>query len=283
MRLIDPHVHVWKNDSQFPWAPETTNPPIDDATPEMLLKLMAANGVERTVLVQSIHYRWDNRYTAHAMKTFPDKFMGVCRVNPEDPDAPDHLSYWTEEFGFHGVRLSPGAGAAGDWYRGELTERIFDRAEELGVPMLLVTKKHGSENAAPDRLPELAKTLERHSDLNMIVDHMADCAIDRPDHLQHLLNLAEFPRVRVKISHTWWLSKTSYPWVDTHDMVKKVYHTFGGQRIMWATDWPVCLNAATYPQTLSVVRDEMNFFTPEDLEWILGKTALQIWKFPELE
>ena len=46
MRIIDPHVHVWKNDPRFPWAPETTNPPTEDATPEMLLQLMADNGVE---------------------------------------------------------------------------------------------------------------------------------------------------------------------------------------------------------------------------------------------
>ena len=85
MRIIDPHVHVWKNDPRFPWAPETTNPPEEDATAETLLALMAANGVEKTVLVQVIHYRWDNRYAADAMKRYPDKFMGVCRIQPRRP------------------------------------------------------------------------------------------------------------------------------------------------------------------------------------------------------
>ena len=125
MRIIDPHVHVWKNDPQFPWAPETTHPPEEDATAEMLLALMAANGVEKTVLVQVIHYRWDNRYAADALKRYPDKFMGVCRINPEDPDAPDHLSRWTEEDGFHGVRLSPSVGPDGDWFAGPLMPPIF--------------------------------------------------------------------------------------------------------------------------------------------------------------
>jgi hypothetical protein len=45
----------------------------------------------------------------------------------------------------------------------------------------------------------------------------------------------------------------------------------------------VCLAHATYPQTLSVVRDEMRFFTPEDLEWVLGKTPLRLWSFGENE
>jgi len=239
----------------------------------MLLELMDANGVEKTVLVQVIHYRWDNSYTAYAMKKYPDKFMGVCRVNPIDPDAPDHLSRWTEEYGFHGVRLSPSADASGDWFSGPLMEPIFSRATDLGVPMLLLTK--------PSRLIDLTVLLERHSELDIVIDHMADCSIGQPEQLKLLLDLARFPRVYVKISHTWGLSRETYPWADTHEMVKQVYQAFGAQRIMWGTDWPVCLGRATYAQTLSVVKDEMGFFSPEDKEWVLGKTALKLWPFPD--
>ena len=271
MRVIDPHVHVWTDDPRFPWAAETTAPPRYPAPPEDLIDLMAANGVERTVLVQVIHYRWDNRYTAHVLRTYPDKFMGVCRVNPEDPAAPDHLNFWTEEHGFHGVRLSPSADAAGDWFAGPLMAPLFARAEALGVPMLILTR--------PGRLPQLARLLEQCPDLDVVIDHMADCPPDQPAEIDKLLDLARYPRVYVKISHTWGISKQSYPWGDTHALVQRVYHAFGGERIMWDTDWPVCLCRATYAQTLSAVRDEMDFFTRQDLEWVLGKTALKLWPF----
>ena len=118
-RIVDPHVHVWVNDPHYPWAKETTEPPEQDATPPMLLDLMKANGVARTVLVQFIGYRWDNRYTHDTMKEYKPYFRGVCRVNPVDPAAPDHLSQLTEQ-GFHGVRLSPSGDASGDWIRGPL-------------------------------------------------------------------------------------------------------------------------------------------------------------------
>ena len=72
MRIIDPHVHVWQNDPAFPWASETVNPPEENRTPEMLLKLMDENGVEKTVLVQVIHYRWDNSYAAHVAASYPE-------------------------------------------------------------------------------------------------------------------------------------------------------------------------------------------------------------------
>ena len=51
---------------------------------------------------------------------------------------------------------------------------------------------------------------------------------------------------------------------------------------MWGTDWPVCLSKAEYPQTLSVVQDEMKFIAPEDLEWVMGKTVLKLWSFGEV-
>jgi len=55
----------------------------------MLLALMKANNVARTVLVQVIYYRWDNRYVAYVLKKYPHYLVGVYRVNPEDRAARD--------------------------------------------------------------------------------------------------------------------------------------------------------------------------------------------------
>ena len=273
MRIIDPHVHVWKNDPAFPWAPETVDPPAEDRTPEMLLELMEANGVEKTVLVQVIHYRWDNSYVVHSIRKYPDRFMGVGRVNPEDPAAPDHLSMWTEEHGLHGVRLSPSNDSRDDWFTGPLMDPLFARARDLGVPMLILT--------GPNRLPDLARLLEKFPDLDLVVDHMADVDPRDREGRKRLMELARFPRVYIKISHTWSISRQEYPWADTHGLVEEVYQTFGPRRITWATDWPVCLARAEYAQTLQVVRDEMKFIAPQDMEWVLGKTALKLWPFGE--
>src|SRR5579864_8117492 len=87
-RIIDPHVHVWKHDPAYPFA-EGARVPDRDATPEMLLYLMKANGVSKTVIIQVIHYRYDNAYLAGVLKQYPDTFLGVCRVDPLNPAAPD--------------------------------------------------------------------------------------------------------------------------------------------------------------------------------------------------
>ncbi len=121
-RIVDAQIHVWANDPHYPWAPGTKDPPKEDRTPAMALELMKANGVDRTVIAQYIGYKWDNRYCLHSIKKYAPCFRGVCRVDPSDPAAPDQLSHLTEQ-GFHGVRISPAAGATGDWIHGRLCHR----------------------------------------------------------------------------------------------------------------------------------------------------------------
>src|SRR6201998_2838242 len=79
-RIIDPHVHVWKHDPKYPFA-EGAKVPDRDATPEMLLDLMKANGVSKTVIIQVIHYKYDNSYLRDVLKRHPGTLQGVSRVD----------------------------------------------------------------------------------------------------------------------------------------------------------------------------------------------------------
>jgi L-fuconolactonase len=270
--IYDPHVHVWVNDRRYPFAKELTSPPTRDATPEMLLELMNANGVAGTVLVQYIGYRWDNSYTLDSLKKYPKKFVGVARVNPEDPGAPDHLSRLKEQ-GFHGVRLSPAATPQGDWIRGPLMAPLWKRAESLKVPMQIL--------APVTRMPDIAPLVEGHPELITVIDHMADCPVDAPAELEKLIALARYPKVFVKISHTWSLSHQPYPFLDAQEHAKRLYHAFGPQRIMWGTDWPLVENTCGYGKALTVVRDDMKFLNQDDKRWILSKTVERVWPFPK--
>ncbi|HLK65214.1 MAG TPA: amidohydrolase family protein [Bryobacteraceae bacterium] len=270
-RILDPHVHVWKHDPKYPFA-EGAHPPERDATPDTLLELMKANGVSKTVIIQVIHYRYDNSYLKDVLKRYPKTFQGVCRVDPLDPAAPDHLSTHTEE-GFRGVRLSPAGNASGDWFRGPLMPPLWKRCNDLKVPMTVL--------APIGRMPEVGTLLEKLPDLTVVIDHMADCPVDRLDELEKLIALKRYPNVFVKISHTWSLSKQPYPWLDAQELVKRLHQSFGPQRLMWATDWPIIEAVSTYEKALKVVRDEMKFLNADDLHWMLSKTIERVWPFPE--
>ena len=271
-RIIDPHVHVWKQDPRYPWAKETKSPPGADATPEMLLELMKANGVEKTVIIQVIYYRWDNSYLADVLKQYPQHFLGVARVNPESPSAPDDLSKLVQEQRFRGVRISPGADAASDWIRGPLMPPLWKRCQQLKVPMTVL--------APVARMPDVGALVEKFPALTVVIDHMADSPLDKPDELNKLIALKRYPKVFVKISHTWSLSKQPYPYQDSQAQVQRLYDAFGPKRLMWGTDWPLVEKHCGYGKALALVRDEMKFLSEEDKSWMLSRTIERVWPFP---
>jgi predicted TIM-barrel fold metal-dependent hydrolase len=268
--FIDSHVHVWKTDPSFPFA-AGAHPSPADASVEMLLDLMHANQVSRTVIIQVIHYKWDNSYLASVLKRFPKTFQGVCRVNPEDPASPDQLSRLTEVQGFRGVRLSPAANAAGDWIRGPLMPPLWRRCAQLKVPMTLLIPA--------TRISDVQPLIEENPDLLVVIDHMADTPLDHPEQLNLLLALARYPRVFVKISHMWSLSSQPYPYADATGQVKRLYEAFGARRLMAGTDWPISLPKQSYAQTVALYRDHLDFLPPQDHAQILSKTVQEVWPF----
>ena len=272
LRIVDPHVHVWTHDPQYPWPSDLKEPPKDDALPGTLLQLMQTHGVEKTVIVHVIYYRWDCRYTADSVASNRDRFAGVCRVNPESPQATTELDHWVEK-GLRGVRLSPAAGPVGDWINDRpRMDAIWGRAAELRVPLCIL--------CPISRIPDVERVIERHDDrLDVCIDHMADCPIDQPDELKKLLALARYKRVVVKLSHLWSLSHGAYPYRDTHAQVRRLYDAFGPERLMWGTDWPGVEPYCGYGRALALFRDEIKFFTDDDRRWIMGGTALKLWPF----
>jgi L-fuconolactonase len=267
--LIDSHVHVFQADPAFPFAPGA-HPPPQHAPVETLLELMKANGVSRTVLIQIIHYKWDNGYLASVLKRYPGTFHGVCRVNPEDSSAPDHLAALTQQ-GFHGVRLSPAATPDGDWIRGPLMAPLWRRCVALKVPMTLLTPV--------SRLPEIVPLIEANPELDVVIDHMAECPLDRPEQLKILLNLARYPRVYVKISGLWDVSRMPYPYPDAQTQLQRLRDAFGAERLMWATNWPVSLQQLPYGKAVELYRGQLPFLNNAEREDILYRTVQRLWPF----
>ena len=268
--LIDSHVHVWKHDPALPFA-EGASPPAEDATAEMLLELMRANHVTHTVLIQVIHYKWDNRYLASVLRRYPGLFQGVCRVDPVDPKSPDRLARLTEEEGFHGVRLSPTADSTGDWIRSPLMSPLWERCSRLRVPMTLLLPA--------SRLPDIEPLIRANPDLQVVIDHMADVQPQASEQLDLLLHLAKYPHVFVKLSHLWSLSALPYPYRDMQRQVKSLNAAFGAKRLMWGTDWPICFKYLSYAKAVELYRDHLTFLPTQDREQILYKTVRRIWPF----
>jgi predicted TIM-barrel fold metal-dependent hydrolase len=124
---------------------------------------------------------WDLMYearrvnddTAAFVRAYPEKLIGFLSVHPHDPGALDEIDRAVQELGLRGIKLGPN-------YQnfdplGEEAFRVFRRAEELGLPILL------HQGTSPNRFADLDYAHPRHIDrvamafpnLRLILAHMA--------------------------------------------------------------------------------------------------------------
>lgn len=289
--VCDAHMHVWAEDPQrypfpHPYIPDFKVPK-DPGTVEMLIEDMDRNGCTHAVLVQVIFHGWDNTYIADCVKQYPDRLRAHGLIDPTDPKVADKLEYWMAEQGLHGMRFSPiyyqnGRHGGDDWLDAPETHRLWKKAEELDAVFNFFI--------APPQLPRLAKMVEAHPDVPVIIDHFSqvDLGADDPDpDFRRLLEMARFPNIWVKVSELSSVSKSKqYPFPDAYPYVKRVYETFGPDRLLFGTGYPGSARAAykrpTLGEEIALIREKIPCFMPEDAAKILGGNAARLWNLKPL-
>jgi len=271
--IIDTHLHVWSDDfERYPFAEGRTV--AEGAPVELLNETMAEAGVDRAVIVQPIHYLYDNRYVAECLKRFPGKFEAIGLVDRHAPDAPDQLQRLVEQHGFSGLRIhlarpdDPAEWAAPD------QDRIWRRAQELGTCFIVY--------GPAALLPAVEPIIARFPDVKVILDHIGGAPTDEDPLypvLSNVLKMAEYPNVLVKFTPQPHKSNLPYPHEDTFPTFRRIYDAFGPQRLMWGTNFPGVLRGVGYLPALELFRTHMDFLTEEDRQWLFHKTALTIWEF----
>jgi predicted TIM-barrel fold metal-dependent hydrolase len=84
----------------------------------------------------------------------------------------------------------------------------------------------------------------------------------------------------VKVSAFYALGRKQPPHLELVPMIKRLYETFGPQRLMWASDCPYQLQKGnSYRASISLVRDKLDFVSAEDRQWLLRKTAEKVFFF----
>jgi predicted TIM-barrel fold metal-dependent hydrolase len=272
---VDTHMHVWTTDwERYPFSPPepAMKRPEDSNTIEEVIKTMERHGVDYMVLVQVRYYGWDNRYLADCLRRCPGRFAAQGLIDPRDPAAADRLAYWMQEHGFSGVRLSPSYDQYAEWLNSRESDPLWRRADELGAILNFLIREH--------QLPQLEEMAARFPGVRVVVDHMGYPDIDGDT--ANLLRLAHLPNVFVKVTEFYNHSKTKqYPYADVLPTLRRVYEAFGPRRLLWGTGFVhgERVGRILYAQELELIREHVPFFTAEDQEWILGRTALSLWSF----
>jgi predicted TIM-barrel fold metal-dependent hydrolase len=108
--IVDTHVHIWEMPPIAPIgpsAPNFTSKPTAHGNAELQLADMDANGVDKTVLVQTSFSTWDNEYVAAAGIKYPDRFVSMGLVDPMDDRNAAQAVYWMDEREMQGFRFHP--------------------------------------------------------------------------------------------------------------------------------------------------------------------------------
>ena len=276
MAWIDSHVHIWFPDTdRYPVVPGTDITSITprDFTAEVLFRHARPSKVGRIVLVQPYFYGADHSYLFDSLERYPDVFRTVARYDRRDGGAADEMAGLVER-GVTGFRIVSEPGKTERWLQDPNYEAMFRAAASSGQAICPLTD--------PGGLSDLGRMCAEHPDTVVVIDHMArigaEGSIDER-HVDALCALAEYPKVHVKVSAFYALGQKKPPHDDLIPMVRRVINAFGPERTMRGSDAPHQVVGETYEDSISLVRDRLDFLSDAGREQILSGTAEQVFFF----
>lgn len=279
LRVIDSHQHFWgpPTPETHPWLTEAEAAIRRPFGPDDLRPKLSAAGVDATILVQTRHSIQETReFLAIAEAT--DFVAGVVGwVDLTSPHVGDAIT---------ALRRGPGGGflvGIRHMLQDEPDPTWLERADvarglavlaEYGLVYDLLTR--------PRELPSCLAVARRFPQLRFVLDHIGKPPIAsgaREPWASRIAPFADLPNVACKLSGMvteadWqhWRPEDLKPYVDA------VVAWFGEGRLLFGSDWPVCLLAADYSRVKLVLEDLLAPMTPERRLQIFGTNASAIYR-----
>jgi len=246
---IDAHQHFWHYDPvRDDWITEQMSVLRTDFLPGALEALLEVNGMDGTVAVQADQSETETRFLLGLAEDHPTILGVVGWVDLLSSDLPERLERFSRFRRFRGVRHIAQA---------ESDDFLARREVIRGIGMLRDFELTYDILVYPRQLPAALTLVQALPDQPFVLDHMAKPLIARgvtEPWATHVRELASHPKVWCKISGLvteadWarWRPEEFRPYLDL------VFDAFGPHRLMFGSDWPVCLLAAEYRQVVTLV------------------------------
>jgi len=248
---IDSHQHFWKAArGDYHWMSPKTPVLCRDYLPEDLRPWLVKNRMDKTILVQAAQTKAETDFLLElAQKT--DFVAGVIGwLDMESPEFASELELYSKKSKFLGIRPMLQDLAEDDWI---LRPRVTDSLKliaERDIPFEFLTYTR--------HLPHALKILEKVPGLRAVVDH-----VSKPEIKNRKLDpwrawmseVAKHPNAHCKLSgmiteadHQTWTAGDLQPYVE------HVLNCFGFDRVMFGSDWPVCLLAGSYDRVIGALQ-----------------------------
>ncbi|MET7422718.1 amidohydrolase family protein [Dactylosporangium sp. NPDC005555] len=278
-QIIDAHHHLWvRARHPQPWINGTTMKAINaDFTVADLTLQAAASGVTQTVVVQSISSQAETTdLLRQAQKA--DLIGGVVGwVDLMAPNVADRIARLRAGKGgdrLVGVRhLVQEESDPGFLDRPDLRRGVA-AAGEAGLAFDLVIRRH--------QLPAAARLARDLPGVAFVLDHIGKPALPCSRHggwARDLRTFAQLPNTTAKLSglvtEADWASWTPQ---ELRPAVEHALDTFGPSRLMFGSDWPVCLLATSYQGWIETLAQLLHPLDAAEQAMIWGDTARRIYR-----
>jgi L-fuconolactonase len=273
--IVDSHQHFWQvGRFDYPWMTPEVEVLYRDYLPPVLAPLLGRNGVDKTILVQASNSLEETRWLLKLadQNSFIAGVVGWVDLTAEG--IVDQLDEFTAHPKFKGVRHLVESELQDDW----LTQpRVLANLRTLagrGLAYdLLVHTRH---------LQQALTVAVSCPELRLVVDHLAKPPIARgeiDEWSRQLRAVGSRTNVWCKLSGlvteadwTNWRVEDLQPYVDV------ALEVFGPRRMMFGSDWPVCLLAGSYDQVLEAAQTMLAGITEEDRRRIFAANAIDFYR-----
>ena len=272
---IDSHQHFWKFDPiRDSWIDDSMSAIQRDFYPADLQPVLQANGISGCVTVQSDQSEAENDFQLQHAAAH-DFIKGVVGwVDLQADNVAERLSYYQQFKKLKGFRHV----LQGETDRALMLKPAFKN----GISLLQQFGFTYDILIFPDQLYYSRELVAAFPDQPFVIDHIAkpgikDGTID--DWKKGMQAIAAYENVYCKISGMvteadWrnWKEPDFKPYLDV------VVEAFGTKRILFGSDWPVCLVAASYAKMMDIVKNYFNAFSKDEQTLFFGGNATRFYK-----
>ncbi|MGA9589796.1 MAG: amidohydrolase family protein [Salegentibacter sp.] len=272
---VDSHQHSWHYDPvKYSWLDDSMASIQKDFMPMDLEPVLRKNGFEGSILVQADQSEVETEFLLNLAEKHSFVKGVVGWVDLSSDKVGERLKHFSSNPYFKGVRHTVWDQqgeflAESDFLRGISKLSNFDLAYDLLV--------------FEEQLPGAVKLVEEFPDQRFVLDHMGKPRIsaEGPSKkwISSIARLAKNSNVSCKLSGL--VTETAdFNWAasDFRAYLEIVVSAFGADRLMFGSDWPVCLAAASYEEVVEIQEDYFRSFSEEDKNKIFGGNAARFYR-----
>jgi L-fuconolactonase len=266
---IDTHQHFWKfNPIRDSWIDDSMAVIRKDFLPENLKPILERNHINGCIAVQADQSEDETHFLLNLAdeNSFIKGVVGWVDLSSKDVES--RLKYFSQFEKFCGVRHIVQAEP-----EGFLLNRNFQR----GIRLLEKYNLTYDILVYYNQLSEVITFVEKFPNQKFVLNHIGKPSIktgEIENWKTQIQKLATFPNVYCKISGL--VTETTFnnwDYSDFEPYLDVVVNAFGIHKIMFGSDWPVCLLSGKYEEVIGIVENYISQFSRIEKELVMGKNA----------